>query len=141
MSSKTERETEQSEHTEREDLRTTAEFLGIEPNGSRMIRLTGLRRAELTAILLGSPQESRRRAHLGTLGSFSRISSEALQAMGGLDTMGKNGVAWLELSKTETSRGMMSPIEALSDDQLVLEALDQARNAQLSLGLHSPNKP
>ena len=114
-------------HTEVEDLKTFVDFLGLEPSGEQMTKLTGLQPSVLKDVFEGRTQESERRTHSAILGKFARTSSEAIAELVGKLTLGEAGIKWLENAQVRTSQGLMRPIEALSDSFLALEAEAQVQ--------------
>lgn len=109
-------------YTQAENLRTTADFLNIKPDGVQMETIFHLRPRTLRRILKGTYESSRSAFHMQVLGDFSRSAGQILERYGGKSHLGEKGVVWLETGKIRTQKGLMSPLEALSDSRLAMDA-------------------
>ena len=112
--------------TEKEDLLTTSEYLGIRPDGIYMLIISGLNPDILTLVLNGSLEESSNRNHTKIVGDLTRILRLHSAFTTGNPLRGEPAINWLETGKIHTSEGEKTPLEVFADTKLATETRDEA---------------
>lgn len=116
-----------------EKIRAIAGFFDLEPDSIEMTRLTGLSSSSLGRVRRGEVERPRptASAHLSVLAVFVDEAADFLKRMTGDATPADAGSMrdWLHGGWVRTSHGRKRPIEALSDRDLAIEALNELRRA------------
>jgi len=109
----------------RDELHEIATFFDLKQNGAEMSRLTQAQPSSLSRALNPKVKSRPRSAgHIGTLTAFVRTARAAIDEGTGHPPSPEGMRAWLYAGKVPTaSKGLISPIEALSDPALAKEAL------------------
>lgn len=114
-------------------VRAIAAFFELDPDGSDMVRLTGLSSSSLGRLRRRESERPRpvARAHVSVLAAFVDEAGDFLGRMTGESTPagGRSMRDWLYGGWVRTSHGRKRPIEALSDRELAVEALNELRRA------------
>jgi hypothetical protein len=107
-----------------DDIRTIIRYLGLIPSSEATQRITGLTAPAIKAALTrGRPVEPAARIHLQTVANvIERLAAARAAATGSRDRP-MPAALWLELAAVETSRGRVSPIDILADQELCDELL------------------
>jgi len=118
---------------ERQKLLAIAAFFELDPEGSEMARLTGVRGTTLRSVLRQPRKQLPAPAHdhLDVLATFTDEAAGFLSRMTGWDyPAGSRSVRdWLTDGTIRTKRGRSRPIEALSNPPLAIAALEELRRA------------
>lgn len=116
-----------------ENIQAIAGFFELEPDSSEMARLTGLSSSSLGRLRRGDVERPRptARAHISVLAAFVDEAGDFLDRMTGNARPASKGSLhdWLYSGWVRTSHGRKRPIEALSDRELAVEALNELRRA------------
>lgn len=114
-----------------ENLTAVATYFGLEPESAGMAKLTGMSQSSLGRIHRGAIQRPRPNAsaHLSVLAAFVNEAAELLERVTGAPATRASMRDWLHSGWVRTSQARMRPIDALSDPQLAVEALDELRRA------------
>lgn len=115
--------------TDQSALLSVARFFGVPPTGDVMQRLTGKGSSVLDRVKsggkLGSADD---RAHLEILAAFVReLESYLTRAMGSRSPDAHGMDRWLVAGQVEVGARILRPIEALSDRDLAVGALNTLR--------------
>jgi hypothetical protein len=112
------------EFTDADEIRTVIRYLGLIPSSEVTQRITGLSVPAIKAALTrGQPVDPAVRPHLRTVATVIRRLAEARAAATGSRDRPMPGDLWLELATVETTRGRLSPIDILADQELCDELL------------------
>jgi hypothetical protein len=127
------------------DIRRIASFLGCEPTGELMVKMTGTKASSLSRLLSGRTTLLRTAAHISVLAA---LTSE-LEAYLELKYPSPDGSTlvqpmqmrqWLISGVLDTDRGPMAPLEVLSDPDLARAALLEARGTPVGVPTAAPKK-
>jgi hypothetical protein len=114
-------------------VRAIAAFFELEPDSAEMAQLTGLSPSSLGRVRRGDVERPRpaASAHLSVLAAFVDEAGDFLERMTGGSTPadGRSMRDWLHGGWVRTSHGRKRPIEALADQALAVEALNELRRA------------
>lgn len=118
-----------SRATDQTSLLSVARFFGVPPTGDVMQRLTGKGSSVLDRVKkggkLGSADD---RAHLEVLAAFVReLESYLTHSMGSRSPVAHGMERWLAAGQVEVGARVLRPIEALSDRELAVGALNTLR--------------
>ena len=107
------------------DLRAIVEYLGLSPSDQDMHAITGLDQATISAGLLGGGiDDVARRSHVTAVATVIRHLKAGRQIATGEADRGSSASGWLHSARVETSLGLRTPLEVLSDPVLALEVLN-----------------
>lgn len=109
-----------------DDLRAILDYLGLAPDDPEMVLITGLPPADLDRVLQGSGDVPERiRHHIGITAAIVRVLAAGREAATGSRHRPASARDWLHTGQVLTSRGLLAPIDVLSDTALAEEALDE----------------
>lgn len=110
------------------DLRGILDYLELAPTSTEIQRITGLSAAQIEKALRGDiAGDAERREHIAIVASVVGDLAAVRVASTGSRSRGQPAADWLRGARVETSRGILSPLELLSDPLLAREALDLLR--------------
>jgi len=108
-----------------EDLRAIIDYLGVSPSDQDMQELTGLDEVTISAGLAGGGiEEADRRSHVAVVAAVVGLLKAGRQIATGETDRGKSASGWLHSAQVETSLGLRTPLEILSDPVLAERALN-----------------
>lgn len=117
------------EATDQTSLLTIARFFGVPPTGDVMQQLTGKGSSVLDRVKNGGKFGSAEdRAHVEVLAAFVReLSGYLTRALGPSSPSAPGMDRWLAAGRVEVGARTFRPIEALSDRELAIGALNTLR--------------
>jgi len=115
--------------SQREELETIASFFGISRTGDAMEHLTGAPSSVLSRITHDDESPKHQR-HISIVAAFCRELQIALVDISGRDGPRSGSMqGWLHSGAVQTTHhGVLTPWEALGNEDLAREALDHLRN-------------